>query len=1213
MQIDSYRTTSALHSHPKWKSAIELIIENDIADFAREPILEELIHEKWNKFARKHYWRKCLFPYFFFLATYCSTLVLRAEELDAESSPSFPDGLVNSVTVASNNGAPDFTDVFVNWRAFVSLILHGILIALWMPWLMWTGFRSRHMRQTEYNTELVFKNLTLIFAYLTCLCIVLTSVARGTEMQQMERVSWALGSVVCALQFLVFIIPFQFFGFIVISIWKMLVGDVVIFVLIYALLAVAFSLAVSLSFVKCPSGIMPPHAAYATTMPGTILFEFWTGLDNLSLDDLADYSRNLVGTQLFHITFIMLFNVLGLNLIIAMMGKTFASSMGDVHRTWIFPHAVLVLRIEKNLSDAQKRDCNGYRCGTSGLANTIDTLALQQDGEDEDEIPTATNSSSSWGGAKRVGTKVLSVSESEKEYFFIRVGGEGNAASKASSSSSVAVNAGSDLDGDGVGSGSGKEDVVLLDRNESLFDLQCASPSGTMNPCSTCNESLFDLQWCQMEMRKALSKSQKDLSATVNRKFKELIAQERHERQRERAGSTHTAEAGRKMQPPAADASACGTMLNTLYLDSQSPAVDQTTLSKTPTPTPSTAKPVSVRSGRSGKYVLPLPRAGGVGGGSEKTSRGSSVVYSVAGQTEAGWTRSHAMSSHSHSYVAQQQQQQPYPHQQLGIGMQQHMPMPMQMAMGMLLPNQPQQAYPPLYPSQQPQQQWQQEQMQHYAALREQQRLQRHQYEQDMALLSLSELGMESAHQIESAQELPQPPQPPQHPPTSNHVRAASPGQVAVAWPLQDTQLAPGTRTHTSEKTRSSPQDPLQSAASVASQSSAASEERQTQKETSETRATPITTPSNSAHNSARVSPRRRILEPQALDALASTAQIVPAPSVELQRARAAEDRVVQLELQLEAQRLESLGATYTAAAEHATVEQTVQDSQSQGAAAVTTLLPAQAHSSQPLIAASVQLPPAAIHAAAHALKNCALQTPVAPAVDAAHEALEVLAAVGVPHSTVTYSTPSATPVAAASLLNSTTPALRDTDGTLQAAPLVLSAPAPAAQPALAPPPRAVSAEAVAGWALSTAKVIYGDPNIPSEFRESPDAGAADTGATVHLPAAATDALLPAVRPSESLETAKAGAAADSVKASRVGMKKVWAQEVMDGGVLDVERWVPDNSLASAAAAAAAPAVAFDGTDTVDATAPPATCTVLATNGVRLSALKLKSLPRPSA
>jgi len=80
-------------------------------------------------------------------------------------------------------------------------------------------------------------------------------------------------------------------------------------------------------------------------------------------------------------------------------------------------------------------------------------------------------------------------------------------------------------------------------------------------------------------------------------------------------------------------------------------------------------------------------------------------------------------------------------------------------------------------------------------------------------------------------------------------------------------------------------------------------------------------------------------------------------------------------------------------------------------------------------------------------------------------------------------------------------------------------------------------------------------------------------------------------------------------------MKKVWAQEVMDGGVLDVERWVPDNSLSSATAAAAAPApaAAFDGTDTVDATAPPATCTVLATNAVRLSALKLKSLPRPSA
>jgi len=148
---------------------------------------------------------------------------------------------------------------------------------------------------------------------------------------------------------------------------------------------------------------MPTDFAYATTVPGMLLYEFWTGLDNLRMGEILEYSRNLPATQLFHLWFMLIFRVLGLNLIIAMLAKTFGTESADVQRTWIFPFATMVLRLEQNLTEGQRRNCVKYRCGKSAASRLQAIDAHDVDDDSEHNAEPRKNASSSWwsGGRKQ--------------------------------------------------------------------------------------------------------------------------------------------------------------------------------------------------------------------------------------------------------------------------------------------------------------------------------------------------------------------------------------------------------------------------------------------------------------------------------------------------------------------------------------------------------------------------------------------------------------------------------------------------------------------------------------------------------------------------------------------------------------------------------------------------------------------------------------------
>ena len=65
----------------------------------------------------------------------------------------------------------------------------------------------------------------------------------------------------------------------------MLTSYQLIFLAVYFLIDLGFALALELSFLKCPLGVMPAAPAYATRLPGTLYYLFWTGLDGTTVDE----------------------------------------------------------------------------------------------------------------------------------------------------------------------------------------------------------------------------------------------------------------------------------------------------------------------------------------------------------------------------------------------------------------------------------------------------------------------------------------------------------------------------------------------------------------------------------------------------------------------------------------------------------------------------------------------------------------------------------------------------------------------------------------------------------------------------------------------------------------------------------------------------------------------------------------------------------------
>jgi hypothetical protein len=382
LQVDTYRITpeadaTNLHINHKWRSALEIIVAHEVQEFAEDEMFQRLIHDKWCKFGRRMYFCRTVAPYILLLATFTATVMFRGADLERgyEAASTGPGCRDFAAWVRAGDSAGGDAEDSAGMRA-VRLGLEALLPLFWSPWLIWKGWRQRRLRYRDLDVNedasisvqelqhFFHKNMHFLLDVVAAIALMTAGVALVGCWHKTHAEAMAVASIFLFCNLLNVVLPFKSIGVLLITIYKMLVGDIARFCLVFFVLMFAFTIAMHLLLQRWPEAESTPSGLTFGELFKKLL---WIALgDNLGDNGefLTSNAESFTLILTLYVSWVVLSSVLMLNLIIAMMGKTFNDSTCDTHRIWIFPFAALVLKYEKLLSLQQQRE---FRTGSTSV------------------------------------------------------------------------------------------------------------------------------------------------------------------------------------------------------------------------------------------------------------------------------------------------------------------------------------------------------------------------------------------------------------------------------------------------------------------------------------------------------------------------------------------------------------------------------------------------------------------------------------------------------------------------------------------------------------------------------------------------------------------------------------------------------------------------------------------------------------------------------
>ena len=267
------KPAKSLQHNSHWRSALEVIVDHEVQEFVKDDLFQRLIHDKWRRFGRRMYIRRTVVPYLTVLACLIAVGYLRGTETNA-AWPFVPDdGGSDDSVMCLRNANMSSPSAFVAWikselppqgadvgSSVVNLFLNLLLVVLFAPFLAWKGWRQRNFRLLDLDTDadarisvaeamlFVQKNLHLIFNILGALLIVCAAAARLACHDSAELNLLAIACIVLCFNLINVLLPFRFFGPIVIMMYKILREDVGRFLSIYGIVLTGFSCGLFLLF-----------------------------------------------------------------------------------------------------------------------------------------------------------------------------------------------------------------------------------------------------------------------------------------------------------------------------------------------------------------------------------------------------------------------------------------------------------------------------------------------------------------------------------------------------------------------------------------------------------------------------------------------------------------------------------------------------------------------------------------------------------------------------------------------------------------------------------------------------------------------------------------------------------------------------------------------------------------------------------------------------
>jgi len=353
MQLDTFRIKNlSLHQNPAWRSVFEIIVLKENAAFAQEPVFKALVRDKWNKYAWGMYVVFIICPYVVVFTLFAWATKLRMHEISLQE-PSCGDWGGQSVPFQLTSSVLGF---------FVMIRI--AYVRMRVKWRDLDSDGNQDVSREEIKM-FIFKNLSSLFCLLlvplfVCIPIARSFCATQTELNLIAAVYVVLGSNLLNL-----ITPFKFFSVLILTIFRMLIADVLRFLVVYCIVLLAFSGAVHVlarSGPPLPENELRDENLLDDNLWKASLQLLYVSLGEVNVGNVVQYSGNEDLMQGVLIVWIIITNVLLLNLLISMMAETFQRDQQDHHKDpSVFPVAQYVLECEKTLSEQK---LSKYRSGT---------------------------------------------------------------------------------------------------------------------------------------------------------------------------------------------------------------------------------------------------------------------------------------------------------------------------------------------------------------------------------------------------------------------------------------------------------------------------------------------------------------------------------------------------------------------------------------------------------------------------------------------------------------------------------------------------------------------------------------------------------------------------------------------------------------------------------------------------------------------------------
>lgn len=391
MTSDLLTLTYLLSANPHFTCALKVVVQHEINCFFDLPIFTYIVNDKWDKFGYRMHVNRVL-ANAFFVAITTFALDHRARSLRR--------------TLFHTNADWDETDGMIHCFMFfecpasselpIQITFDVCLYILGIPYLLIQVARNRRFKMTDLDPNgdldwslneiffFLYKNLTSMIGALIVGFLIgaivdrcrngtdnffrsdpVEGAAEGDHFTELRCLSLVTLFMYCNLLHL--LLPFESIGPVLITIWRMLMGDVTKWIVIYFFLLMGFSQAVIIgvqdvvmkhpeieSDLKLGTTGLQISTATLNTMDCVKYYLFVT-LGDVSQPIVWVAGRYTTYIWILHVIFLVLSTLLLLNLIIAMMGETYArEKTNEGAAMWWMMKAARVLDYETQLSYAQR-------------------------------------------------------------------------------------------------------------------------------------------------------------------------------------------------------------------------------------------------------------------------------------------------------------------------------------------------------------------------------------------------------------------------------------------------------------------------------------------------------------------------------------------------------------------------------------------------------------------------------------------------------------------------------------------------------------------------------------------------------------------------------------------------------------------------------------------------------------------------------------------